>query len=201
MDAKVVDQYSKEISSTPLNCSGSQGIWLFVFIDMLVYGLIFMVYLLERSGSYEVYSQSQMTLNKEVGLINTIILLSSSWCMVRAVKSVRYGSVSQTKLYMRLALFGAILFCSLKVFEYYLKFDSGVDIISNPFFTFYFFMTFVHLTHVIAGMVFILVISNGLNDKNILSIGTRKSVENIALFWHYVDVLWLYIFALLYLVV
>ncbi|MFA7555881.1 MAG: cytochrome c oxidase subunit 3 [Spongiibacteraceae bacterium] len=177
--------------------SGSEGLWIFVFIDMLVYGLIFMVFLLERSRSIDLFYESQSYLNKSLGLINTLILLTSSWCVVKAVSAARLNDWVRSGRFLWCAVFLGGGFAVLKIFEYYQKLNSDIDILTNSFFLFYFFMTFVHFLHVIAGILAISILAKGIKVGS--SVNRIRSVENAGLFWHYVDVLWVFVFAILYL--
>lgn len=176
---------------------GSEGLWIFVFIDMLVYGLIFMVFLLERSGNINLFYESQSHLNKHLGLANTLILLTSSWCIVKAISSARDGLWLNSKRYLWATVFLGSTFAIFKIFEYHQKLSSDIAILTNPFYLFYFFMTFVHFLHVIAGMLAISLLANGINDGSPKD--RVRNMENAGLFWHYVDVLWVFIFTLLYL--
>ena len=89
------------------------------------------------------------------------------------------------------------IFAIFKIFEYHQKLSSDIAILTNPFYLFYFFMTFVHFLHVIAGMLAISLLANGINDGSPKD--RVRNMENAGLFWHYVDVLWVFIFTLLYL--
>lgn len=182
----------------PQKLSGSEGIWIFVFIDMLIYGLIFLAFLLERSSAASFFRESQTHLNSTIGLINTLVLMVSSWCVVSALDRARTGQwlASRRLLYSCLALGG--VFGLLKMLEYWEKFHSSIDILGNSFFQFYFFITFVHFLHVAAGMLVILVLAKG---NHIGSAQSRvRNLESAGLFWHYVDVLWVFIFTMLYLI-
>lgn len=192
-------KYRGETISGPVDgqLTGSEGLWIFVFIDMLVYGLIFMVFLLERSGNIELFYDSQSHLNKYLGLANTLILLTSSWCVVKAISAARVNSWQRSGHYLWGAVFLGGVFAVFKMFEYHQKLTSDIDILTNPFYLFYFFMTFVHFLHVMAGMLVISILANGIKVGS--SASRLRSMESAGLFWHYVDVLWVFIFAILYL--
>ncbi|MGQ0620560.1 MAG: cytochrome c oxidase subunit 3 [Panacagrimonas sp.] len=178
---------------------GTEGIWTFVFIDMLVFLLIFFVFMTERLANFEQYKASQASLNAVFGFVNTLVLLTSSWMVVEAIHSAKLRQPTRVSLRLGFALGLGLLFCISKLVEYTLKIEGGISVTTNPFFTFYFFITFIHFLHVLAGMLFLL--SFARSSRNCL--GSDKYVtglENVGLFWHYVDVLWIFIFPMLYLI-
>lgn len=178
---------------------GTEGIWTFVFIDMLVFLLIFFVFMTERLGHYELYKVSQTNLNAVFGFANTLILLTSSWMVVEAIHAAKLRQPTRVSLRLGFALALGLMFCVSKLVEYTLKIESGIGIVTNPFYTFYFFITFIHFLHVLAGMLFLL--SFARSSRNCLASDRYVvGLENVGLFWHYVDVLWIFIFPMLYLI-
>lgn len=178
---------------------GTTGIWTFLFIDMLVFLTIFLVFLTERLRLPDVYAQAQHMLNGLLGLVNTIVLLTSSWLMVGAVEAFRKGHVASTRARLLLVMLCGLAFCAGKGFEYHEKYEAGISVVSNSFFSFYFFLTGVHLLHVVGGLVFMGALRSRLGgDEGRMP--QVAAIENVGLFWHLVDVLWIYIFSLVYLV-
>lgn len=177
---------------------GTDGLWTFVFIDMVVFLMIFLTYMTERLGHVALYRSSQSHLNEIAGLANTLILLSSSWMMVQAVHSQRQANVHRARRFLGMTWLLGLLFCINKVAEYHSKLHAGFTPASNSFFSYYFFITAIHFAHVIAGMIFIAYAYNAAGR----SPGENQVIrlENVGLFWHFVDVLWIFIFPLLYLV-
>jgi nitric oxide reductase NorE protein len=177
---------------------GTSGIWIFVFIDMVIFLLLFLVYVSERLRLHDIFAASQQLLNPLVGLASALFLLTSSWCMVEAVNAARRNAERATATYLNFALLLGALFACNKLIEYSDKFAHGISPVSNGFFTFYFIITGLHFIHVIGGMCFMshcrMRLSTELGSPNF-----RKKVENVGLFWHFVDVLWLFIFPMLYL--
>jgi len=181
--------------------TGSEGIWTFVFIDMVIFLLIFFTFMSERMRHLGVYIASQLHLNELFGLANTLILLSSSWMVVEAIKAVRAQAPRKVVFYLWLALLLGLAFSINKLIEYQAKFASGITPVTNPFYSFYFFITLVHFLHVLAGMIFIWHYAK--SAKTAMASNNARhltGLENVGLFWHYVDVLWIFIFPLLYLV-
>lgn len=187
------------MSNARADLPGTSGIWTFIFIDMLVFFAFFLVFASERFRLADEYARSQAVLNGGIGLINTLILLTSSWAMIAAVKAWRAGDdgASRRRLAVVVGLAGA--FCVLKAVEYYEKAAAGISLIENSFFTFYYLITGLHLLHLLGAIVFIL----STRKRMAGSRHDRPSVafvENVGLFWHFVDTLWVFIFPLLYLV-
>ncbi len=178
---------------------GTEGLWIFIFIDMIIFLLMFIVYISERVRLAPVFAASQHQLNQFFGLANALILLTSSWAMVKAIEAVRHGLAPQAHKWLTVCLATGGLFSINKLFEYGLKIEYGITPATNSFFTFYFVITGLHFTHVIGGMVFIL----HCRSRALIETGSGhflKKLENTGLFWHFVDVLWLFIFPMLYLV-
>jgi nitric oxide reductase NorE protein len=186
-------------SAATTRAPGSEGLWTFVFIDMVVFQMIFLTYMSERLGHVDVYRLSQSHLNEIAGLANTLILLTSSWMMVQAVHSARQDDGRRARRFLGLAWLLGLLFCLNKLVEYHTKLHAGFTPASNSFFSYYFFITAIHFAHVIAGMIFIVFCYMAARRRP-MSMEFTIRLENVGLFWHFVDVLWIFIFPLLYLV-
>lgn len=178
---------------------GTDGLWTFLFIDMIIFLLIFFMFMGERLGHVALYSASQAHLNALFGLANALILLTSSWMVVEAIHAARRGDGARVRTYLGWAWVLGLAFAIDKVVEYHAEFHAGITPATNSFFSFYFFITIVHFMHVLAGMLFIAYCRGralaraGRNDFLV-------GLENVGLFWHFVDVLWVFILPLLYLI-
>lgn len=177
---------------------GTNGIWTFVFIDMVIFLFLFLVYVSERNRLTETFLESQHSLSPAIGIISTLALLTSSWCMAEAVHALRRADGQKVALALNGSLVFGALFIANKIFEYSGKLSAGITPVTNGFFTFYFLITGLHFLHVIGGMVFILHCRAKLQYER-SEPGYRKKLENVGLFWHFVDILWLFIFPMLYL--
>lgn len=178
---------------------GEPGVWVFILGDMMVFALFFCVYLFYRSEDPQTYLAGQAKLNQTFGMLNTLLLLTSSLCVVTAVEAVRAG---RTRLAP--ALFGGAFLCGfgfgvVKFFEYGEKIHAGIGLTTSDFFMYYFVLTGVHFLHVTIGMgVLIFLWSRSrrpMNGPQDLSL-----IESGASYWHMVDVLWIVLFPLLYLI-
>ncbi len=177
---------------------GTNGIWTFVFIDMIVFSLMFLVFLSERFRIPKIYAEGQAHLDFRIGLTNTLLLITSSLFMADAVAAARDRSVVSVKRNLLACLACGAAFCVNKIFEYHAKLNHGLTPAHNSFYSFYFFITGAHFIHVVGTMIFIVHCVR----EDALKIGQesyRRKLENVGLFWHFVDLLWIFIFPLLYL--
>lgn len=186
--------YSVEKEDAP---AVEDGIWIFVFADMCMFAMFFLAYLMERNAQQAMYIASQAKLDQTLGTINTLILLLSSWFVVLAVKALKKNLQQAASVFIGLAFFCGVAFIANKIVEYSAKIQDGITILSNDFFMFYYILTGIHLAHVVGGMIVLLV----------LFINTRKGkygadnispVESGGVYWHMVDLLWVFIFPLIY---
>ncbi len=177
---------------------GEVGIWVFILGDMLVFGLFFLVFVYYRGLDVELYRQSQAALNQHYGAFNTLLLLASSWFVVMAVENARAASGKQAAGLFSLALLCGVGFGAVKFIEYREKLAAGITITSNDFFMYYYIFTGLHLLHVVIGMgVLIFLIKK--TRSPLFQTSDMMLVESGASFWHLVDLLWIVLFPLLYL--
>jgi nitric oxide reductase NorE protein len=176
---------------------GEEGVWVFIFGDLLVFAAFFITYAVERMGNLALFAQSQALLDRQLGLLNTLLLLTSSWCVAQAVAAVRRQDPRG-----RLLIGGAILlgvgFVIVKFFEYGAKISVGITLNTNSFFIYYYMFTAIHLIHVIIGLGVLSFIFSRFN-RNGRFTGGMALIEGGGAFWHLVDLLWIVLFALLYL--
>jgi nitric oxide reductase NorE protein len=198
MNPAVEPPPNQPLADTDPAYPGTSGIWTFLFIDTIVFSLLFLVYLSERHRLPALFMAGQAKLAPLVGLTGTILLLTSSWAMAAAIRNIRDEAVESAARRLMLALVFGLGFVANKLWEYHLKLAHGLSPASDGFFTFYFIITGLHLLHVSAGLLLIAHMRRRLSEET----GTllfRKKAENIGLFWHFVDMLWLFIFPMLYL--
>ncbi|QGZ31190.1 cytochrome c oxidase subunit 3 [Stutzerimonas stutzeri] len=176
---------------------GLNGIWVFVILDLTFFAVFFLSYLMERSSRVELFNTSQESLNVPLGLINMLVLLTSSWFVAMAVAAVREG---QTRRAVRLLYAGAGLgvgFVLIKLFEYYEKLQVGISPLTNEFFMFYFSLTFFHFLHVLVGLLVLIRLARRY-QAGLYRRGQVHGLETAAVYWHMVDLLWIMLFPLLY---
>jgi nitric oxide reductase NorE protein len=183
----------------PRRIPGEQGTWVFLLGDMLVFGVFFATFMVERSKAPEVFDTARRTLHSGVGLTNTLVLLSSSLAVVVAIGAIRAGAKAIATSAVAFAIGCGLLFIALKVFEYSSAIANGHGPGANHFYLYYFILTGLHLFHVCLGIL-VLVFLLTQARRTELSVIRMAVVEGGACFWHLVDLLWIFLFALLYLV-
>jgi nitric oxide reductase NorE protein len=186
-------------TTTVRRIPGESGTWVFLFGDMIVFGVFFVTFMVERAKAPDVFDAARRTLHIGVGVTNTLVLLTSSLLVVIALGAIRSGakSIATTALYAAIAC--GLTFIGLKVFEYVALASAGHGPGANHFYLYYFILTGLHLLHVCIGLtVLVLLVTQARRTE--LSETRLALVEGGACFWHLVDLLWIFLFALLYLV-
>ncbi len=187
------------LETEPKLLPGDLAIWFFIFMELLVFGIFFIVYSIKRIQNVELFNEYQLTLNRELGAANTILLITSSYFVVRAIKSIKQDDVRACVNWLYAALGGGLGFLILKSIEYYDKFSHGVSLSTNTFYMFYLSLTMFHFIHVIFGMVIILAVAIKAN-RGAYSADNHIGVETGASYWHMVDLVWIVLFPLVYII-
>ena len=185
---------------TPKRVPGEPGAWIFILGDMCVFAVFFSVYLIQRGHDPGLFARSQEELNRNLGALNTIFLLVSSLLVVLAVRAVRLEAFRHLapRLFLGAIGFGGC-FIVVKAFEYHEKLAAGITPATNDFFMYYFILTGLHLFHLVFGMAVLTVLWR-FTKQDSLSGHKRAFIEGGACFWHMVDLLWIVLFPLLFLV-
>jgi nitric oxide reductase NorE protein len=178
---------------------GEQGTWVFLFGDMLVFAAFFATFMVERSKAPEVFDAARKTLHVNIGLVNTLVLLTSSLFVVAAMGAIRTGARSIAARALLAAIGCGVVFVALKVTEYVLLVGAGHTAGVNHFYLYYFILTGLHLLHVLIGIL-VLVLLFTQTRRTELSATRLAVIEGGGCFWHLVDLLWIVLFPLLYLV-
>ena len=175
---------------------GELSMWFFVIGDLLIFGVYFISYVYYRGQNAEEFLESQALLNLDIGAINTVILLTSSLFVALGTTAARNGKVPDAIRLFGIAFAFGVAFPLMKAFEYIPEVTAGVTPGTNLFFMYYYVMTGLHLCHVTLGLVILGFVIRSLR----MSAKPRMSfVETAATYWHMVDLLWILLFALLYL--
>ena len=177
---------------------GEPGIWIFILGDMAVFAILFGTFLMYRSKDVELFDNSQLHLNAIFGLINTLLLLVSSMLVVLAVSAVRRGTPRPAPLLIAGAIGCGLGFSVLKVVEYVGKIDAGITPQTNTYYMFYFLLTGLHWFHLILGLAVLSYLLVSARRKQHTA-GQLAWFEGGACFWHMVDLLWIVLFPLIYL--
>ncbi|CAM5739847.1 cytochrome c oxidase subunit 3 [Mycolicibacterium aubagnense] len=178
---------------------GEEGTWVFLFGDMTVFAVLFGVYLYYRGADPVLFDGSQARLNPTFGVANTLILLTGSLLVVTAVRAVRQRANALAGRLIVGAMACGALFVVNKGVEYAQKISQGFGPASDQFFTYFYVMTGLHLVHVAAG-IGLLWFMVTLTRRSELTEWQHSYLDGAACFWHMVDLLWIIMFPLLYLV-
>jgi cytochrome c oxidase subunit 3 len=185
------------------------GMWLFLFTELILFGGLFLVYAVYRFKHPEEFRLAASELDTFVGTVNTIILLTSSLTVVLALTALQEG-----KKYLSLILLGTTLLLAVgflvnKYFEWSHKFAVGIfpgspELYNKPqgeilYFGLYYVMTGLHALHVIIGMT-ILAVMMGMIQRGSIHQHSSVRLEAGGLYWHLVDIIWIFLFPLFYLI-
>lgn len=178
---------------------GEIGVWVFIFGDMVLFAVLFVAFLFYRGRAPEAFIDSQASIHRPFGAINTLLLLTSSLAVVMAVGAIRRSWGGIARLMLRVAIACAGVFLANKVVEWSMLLAAGHTPTVNNYYMYFFVLTAIHAAHVLLGLVVLAVIYHFSHDTQ--QSPTRYAfVEGGACFWHMVDLLWIVLFALLYLV-
>lgn len=179
--------------------SAKLGVWTFLATEVLLFGALFTAYTIFRMKYPELFRVEHAKLDRVLGAVNTVVLITSSFTVVLGVDAIRRGKARLLEAYFGATILLAAVFLCVKYVEYAAKFHHGLYPRTNLFFSLYFMMTGLHGAHVLLGMAvltYVLVLSR----RGRLSANYYTPVEMSGLYWHFVDLVWIYLFPLLYLV-
>ena len=177
---------------------GDSGVWVFIMADMSAFAIFFLVFCASRIQNPAIYAQSRHALDLRFGLANTLILLTSGAFMVRATRQGRAEAWHAARRSMIVALGIGALFAVSKTLEWSTKISHGIGLTTNEFFAYYFVFTGVHFLHFIVGVGVLLVLIRRCRQP-LAQADRLRWAEAGAAYWHMVDLLWIVLFALLYL--
>ncbi|MDD3445489.1 MAG: cytochrome c oxidase subunit 3 [Zavarzinia sp.] len=178
---------------------GEAGIWLFIAGDMVLFSVLFAVFLTHRAEAPDLFGAGRAALDPRLGLVNTLLMLTSSWFVATGVAAARRRRPRIPAACFAAALACGAGFAGVKYLEYSAKFTAGLTPMTDDFFMFYFVYTGIHMIHVVIGMGVLYGLIAYLRGRDIAVVNLQH-LETGASFWHLVDLLWIVLFALLYLV-
>ena len=180
---------------------GDFGIWVIVYIELITFGLLFLGYAFSRRADVALFNESQLLLDQRLGFVNTLILITSSYFVVKAIEAIklvdRKKASALASRWLGMAMSLGFLFLVIKMTEFSDKFSQGINLSTNTFFMFYLLLTAFHFMHVILGLVILF----NIRQKTKLggyTIEDHKGMETGAIYWHLVDLLWIVLFPLVY---
>ncbi len=179
--------------------NGKLGVWLFLASEVMLFGALFSSYVILRVGAPAWPSGSSL-LNIPLATLNTMVLITSSVTMVMAWASLKMNDFGKYKAYLGATVLLAFVFLVVKYFEYAAKFEHGLYPSTSTFLAIYFTMTGLHALHIVGGIVvngYLLGPGSKLWETNPEQLANR--VEGAGLYWHFVDLVWIFLFPVLYL--
>lgn len=177
---------------------GDRDVWSFILAELVMFGAFFTAYMIYRMNDVSGFAASQLTLDRSLGLINTIFLVTSSWAVASAVKAALRNRPSTVAPFLAIAIAFGLAFIVVKYLEYSRKIEAGVSLVTDSFYMFYFCLTGIHLIHVIVGTIILIVMWTNARAGRYHA-GAASGLEAGASYWHMVDLLWIFLFPLLYL--
>jgi cytochrome c oxidase subunit 3 len=179
--------------------SAKLGVWTFLATEVLLFGALFTAYTVFRMKYPELFRVEHAKLDRVLGAVNTVVLITSSFTVVLGVDAIRRGKARLLEAYFGATVLLAGVFLCIKYAEYTAKFHHGIYPRTNLFFSIYFMLTGLHGIHVLLGMgvlSYVVVLSR----RGRFSERYHTPVEMSGLYWHFVDLVWIYLFPLLYLI-
>ncbi|TFH87710.1 cytochrome c oxidase subunit 3 family protein [Billgrantia azerbaijanica] len=169
---------------------GNPLMWVLILSEMLVFTAFFALYAWQRAADVAGFNAAQQALDPLVGGLNTLVLLSSGLCVALAVEAISRDRRRRARQWLAASMALGVLFCVVKVVEYADKFAAGVTPDSHLFFGFYYGLTAFHFAHVLFGLGLLALVTWRTSTDN---------VETAAAFWHMVDLIWILLYPLIYL--
>ena len=178
---------------------GDLAMWFFILAELTVFAILFIGFAIAEQQNSQMFMLGKQKLHQVSGLINTLALITSSYFVALALHTMHSGKHKKSVNFLLLAKLFACCYLVVKVWEYLSLFEMGITIETNTFFTLYFMITFFHFMHVLLGMVILAFITikaakNGYHKDNL------SGFESGASYWHMVDLLWIILFPLIYVI-
>lgn len=191
--------------------AGDLAIWFFICAELMVFAIFFIGYSWMKSRNPELFDAGQQTLHPIAGLINTIALITSSYVVALSVIMAKKGNLKYCKAGLWLSVLIAFIYVFSKLWEYSALAELGYGLSTNNFYMFYFFTTGFHFMHVLLGMVILAIIAitlkqPGDQDQSLTAEQQEKhshqlsTLESGASYWHMVDLVWIILFPLIYVI-
>lgn len=178
----------------PAAFPGEPGLWFFLFADMMLFACLFGVVVYIRDDQPEIFAPSQAALSQTLGLVNTLLLLTGSLFVALGVTGMRSGAARVDRMFAGGIACGAA-FLGVKAVEWGHSIADGHTASTNDFFSAYYMLTGIHLAHVTIGLGVLIAMYRNVRSPNV----RRDLIEGGACYWHLVDLLWVVLFPLVYL--
>ena len=196
-ETTAVAKVAVEILPKENRIPGNGAVWVGIYAEMSEFALMFLVYFIAKVHYQEAFNQGPLQLNTQAGTLNTLALLTSSFCVAKAVACVRMNRIEAGIRWLWGTIGCALFYLGVKAWEYQWNMEQGIEIETNLFFTVYYYMTFNHFLHVAWGGGAILWAIFRLKNGGYTA-DDHEGMEAIACYWHMIDLVWIIIFPLLY---
>jgi nitric oxide reductase NorE protein len=200
LEANVIVE--KESISSERELPGDFAIWMFIFAELTVFAIFFFCYSWMHSHNLEMFRAGQEHLHPQAGLINTAALITSSYTVALSILFAKQGRRLLCQLSLIMSILIGLIYVFTKLWEYGQLFDRGFNLSTNNFYMFYFFTTGFHFMHVLLGMLVLAIMVFRINQKDALKseLGHLElgNLESAASYWHMIDLLWIILFPLVY---
>ncbi len=191
---------TKLIPKEPLP-PGDFAIWIIIYVELVTFAALFIGYAFARRTNVELFNQSQLLLDQRSGFINTLILITSSYFLVKAIQVIKTIDNEKASIMASRWLLAAIglgsSFIVIKIMEFSDKFEQGINLSTNTFFMFYIILTVFHFMHVLLGLIILYAVYKKTKIGG-YSKQDHRGMETGASYWHLVDLLWIVLFPLVY---
>ncbi len=186
------------IAEQPKKLPGDLAMWFFILAELTVFALFFIGFAVTEQLNSEMFILGKAKLHALAGLVNTLALITSSLFVACAVGAIKVNKVSLSVRWLLTAQLFAVVYLVVKGWEYQSLFAQDIDIETNTFFTLYFLITMFHFMHVLLGMVILFYIMRGAQKGDYQQ--DVSGFESGACYWHMVDMLWIILFPLIYVI-
>lgn len=186
-------------SSQVRHLPGDLAIWIFILAELTVFAALFMTFTIFKIQNPDIFAAGQATVHPVAGVINTIALISSSYLVALAVHRAENHNFKDCSRLLMAAMAVASVYLVTKGWEYQELFSQGFNLRTNVYYTLYFFITFFHFMHVLMGMVILGYVAQKA-AKGGYHADDYIGVESGASYWHMVDMVWVVLFPLVYII-
>jgi len=178
---------------------GDFAVWMLILIEISTFGLMFIGFSAVRTFERDMFLAGQAVIHPLAGLINTIALLAASGFVAQGVLDNRNNNQQRAAFMLLAGVAMATVYIVVKLWEYWQLGSAGYDLNVNHFFTAYFLLTGFHFLHVVLGMVFLIIMTRKLLRRG-YGPGNQIGLESGACYWHMIDLIWVVLFPIVYVI-
>lgn len=173
------------------------AVWVLIYAELTEFALFFVIFLAAKIHNPEIFAEGPSRLSITAGMLNTLVLITSSFFVANAVAAIKTGNKKACLTWLWLCLLAGATYCGIKGWEYFQNESNGVSLRTDIFNSLYYYITFNHFLHVLIGMCTIFWVTLS-THFNVYSSKNHEGLESAALYWHMIDLAWIIIFPILY---